>query len=91
MEMKVNLGKDSYPIYIQQGLLDEVLGYIKPIFQGNKIMIISDNQVFSYYGEKIETQLKKNMKLGTLLFLMENSQKDLIFCLNFIMNCFHFN
>ena len=59
MEMKVNLGKDSYPIYIQQGLLDEVLGYIKPIFQGNKIMIISDNQVFSYYGEKIETQLKK--------------------------------
>ena len=67
MEMKVNLGKDSYPIYIQQGLLDEVLGYIKPIFQGNKIMIISDNQVFSYYGEKIETQLKKEYAVGHIV------------------------
>lgn len=67
MEMKVNLGKDSYPIYIQQGLLDEVLGYIKPIFQGNKIMIISDNQVFSYYGEKIETQLKKEYEVGHIV------------------------
>ena len=67
MEMKVNLGKDSYPIYIQQGLLDEVLGYIKPIFQGNKIMIISDNQVFSYYGEKIEPQLKKEYEVGHIV------------------------
>lgn len=67
MEMKVNLGKDSYPIYIQQGLLDEVLGYIKPIFQGNKIMIISDDQVFSYYGEKIETQLKKEYEVGHIV------------------------
>ena len=67
MEMKVNLGKDSYPIYIQQGLLDEVLSYIKPVFQGNKIMIISDDQVFSYYGEKIETQLKKEYEVSHIV------------------------
>ena len=67
MKLTVNLVKDSYPIYIQQGLLDEVLGYIKPIFQGNKIMIISDNQVFSYYGEKIETQLKKEYEVGHIV------------------------
>lgn len=67
MEMKVNLGKDSYPIYIQQGLLDKVLEYIKPVFQGNKIMIISDDQVFSYYGDKIEMQLKKEYEVGHIV------------------------
>ena len=33
MEMKVNLGKDSYPIYIQQGILDHILDYIEPVFK----------------------------------------------------------
>lgn len=67
MEMKVNLGKESYPIYIQQGLLDQVLDYIKPIFKGNKIMIISDDQVFSYYGKHIEKQLKQEYEVGHVI------------------------
>ena len=36
MEMKVNLGKDSYPIYIQKGILEHVIDYIQPIYQGKK-------------------------------------------------------
>jgi len=64
MEMKVNLGKDSYPIYIEQGLLDHVLEYIETVFQGNKVMIISDDRVFSYYGDKIEEQLKQKYTVG---------------------------
>ena len=59
MEMKVNLGKDSYPIYIKQGLLDHVLDYVETVFQGHKVMIISDDQVFSYYGDKLEKQLSE--------------------------------
>ena len=58
MEMKVNLGKDSYPIYIEKGALDHILDYVQPVFSGKKIMIISDDQVFSYYGDKIESQLQ---------------------------------
>lgn len=67
MEMKVNLGKDSYPIYIKQGLLDDILSYIEPVFKGNKIMIISDDQVFSYYGERIEKQLEKKYVVGHIV------------------------
>ncbi|MCD8028001.1 MAG: 3-dehydroquinate synthase [Erysipelotrichaceae bacterium] len=59
MEMTVNLGKDSYPIYIQQGLLDSINTYIEPVFNGSKIMIISDDRVYSYYGDKIENQLSQ--------------------------------
>ena len=58
MEMKVNLGKDSYPIYIKQGAIDHIIEYIEPMYKGQKIMIISDDQVFSYYGERIENQLQ---------------------------------
>ncbi len=57
MEMKVNLGKDSYPIYIKQGILDHVLEYIQPVFKGKKIAILSDDQVYSIYGDKLKTQL----------------------------------
>lgn len=64
MEMKVNLGKDSYPIYIQQGLLKDILRYIQPTFKGNKIMIISDDCVFAYYGEQIEEQLNQSYEVG---------------------------
>lgn len=67
MEMKVNLGKDSYPIYIEKGLLDNISQYIQPIFKGNKIVIISDDQVYSYYGEKIETQLKNLYEVQSIV------------------------
>lgn len=64
MEMKVNLGKDSYPIYIQKGLLNHLLDYIQPITKGNKIMIISDDQVYHYYGEKVVDQLSNVYTVG---------------------------
>ena len=67
MEMKVNLGNDSYSIYIQQGLLNHILQYIEPLYQGKKIMIISDDQVFGYYGDQIESQLKKKYQVGHVI------------------------
>ncbi|MCD7950528.1 MAG: 3-dehydroquinate synthase [Erysipelotrichaceae bacterium] len=67
MEMTVNLGKDSYPIYIQQGILDQINAYIEPVYQGEKIMIISDDQVFHFYGDKIENQLKQKYKVNHVI------------------------
>lgn len=67
MEMKVNLGKDSYPIYIKQGLLNHVLEYVETVFHGNKVMIISDDQVFSYYGDKIVNQLNQMYIVGHVI------------------------
>ena len=50
----VNLGEHSYPIYIKQGILQEVGSYIGEIFHGKKIMIISDDTVYGYYGEQVK-------------------------------------
>lgn len=59
MELKVNLGENSYPIYIERGILNQTADYVAKVFHGRKIMIISDDQVFGFYGEMIKKELKK--------------------------------
>ncbi len=56
-ELFVNLGEKSYPIYIENNILDSALQYISPVFKGKKIMIISDDNVFPLYGDKIKNSL----------------------------------
>ena len=56
MKMTVDLKEHSYPIYIERGILKEAAERIAEVYQGSKIMIISDDRVYSYYGEA----LKKN-------------------------------
>ncbi len=60
MELTVALKDNSYPIYIEKGILNQADKYIKQIYQGNKIMIISDDQVYSYYGDLLTNVLNKD-------------------------------
>ncbi len=53
MKMVVDLGKNSYPIYIQNYILAQAGDYIAEMFSGKRIMIISDDQVFPLYGKTI--------------------------------------
>ena len=57
MKMTVDLKEHSYPIYIERGILKEAAERIAEVYRGSKIMIISDDRVYSYYGEA----LKKNL------------------------------
>ena len=57
MKLTVNLGKNSYPIYIENNILNNAGAYISSCFSGKKIMIISDDNVFPLYGEKLKTSL----------------------------------
>ncbi len=57
MELKVNLGKDSYPIYIEQGILDHLGEKIEEVYKGKKIIIISDDNVYPLYGERVKNAL----------------------------------
>lgn len=53
MELTVNLDKNSYPIYIESGILAQAEQYVSQVFNGRKIMIISDDNVFPLYGKKL--------------------------------------
>lgn len=57
MELTVNLGADTYPIYIENNILEQSGEYISRFFSGKKIMIISDDNVFPLYGSKLISSL----------------------------------
>ena len=58
MKLTVNLGADSYPIYIENHILEHALTYISEIFSGKRIMIISDDQVYPRYGSALKANLE---------------------------------
>lgn len=58
MELVVDLGERSYPIIIEDSLLDRVDVEIKKIFNGNKIFILTDENVNKHYGERVSSKLK---------------------------------
>lgn len=57
MQLVVDLGERSYPIIIEDGLLDRVDVEIKKVFNGNKIFILTDENVDKHYGDAIESKL----------------------------------
>ena len=65
--MMVNLKDHSYPIYIQKGILKSAHEKIKEIYQGKKIMIISDDQVYHYYGELLTNVLQQDFEVGHVI------------------------
>lgn len=62
--MIVNLKDHSYPIYIQKGILNLANEKIKEIYQGKKIMIISDDQVYHFYGDWLTKVLEQDFQVS---------------------------
>lgn len=57
MKLTVNLGANSYPIYIENNILSQADTYIHEVFRGKKIMIISDDIVYPIYGDALKARL----------------------------------
>lgn len=78
----VKLMSSSYQIFIERGILKNIGEKIKEIYHGNKIAIITDENVDGFYGEIIEQQLEKEgfslvkiaMKPGEKTKTMESLQ-----------------
>ncbi len=67
MEMMVDLGSNSYPIYIEKGLLDHVLEKLQTFYHGQKIMIMTDDHVDAYYGDNLVKQLSQGYKVDKIV------------------------
>lgn len=76
MKLTVNLGKDSYPIYIENHILDRAVSYITQIFSGKRIMIVSDDHVFPLYGEQLISNLSGTYECHHLILPHGESAKD---------------
>lgn len=56
--IRVNLGERSYPVYIGEDLAR--VGKVATDFNlGKKVLLVSDDQVYEFYGEKVRTSLQK--------------------------------
>lgn len=58
-KVKVELGERSYDIIIKAGLLDNMAKYLADINLGEKVFIITDQNVSPLYLAQIERELKK--------------------------------
>lgn len=67
MKMIVNLEENSYPIYIEKGLLSNVDSLLPEVFSGNKIMIITDDNVDKYYSDNLVNNLKDKYEVSKIV------------------------
>jgi 3-dehydroquinate synthase len=56
----VPLQNQSYPIWIENGLLAKLPELLKPMNQGQKWVIFSQNEIFNLYGDSLLGELKSN-------------------------------
>lgn len=76
MKLDVNLGKNSYPIYIENNLLSHADTYISSVFTGRRIMIISDDQVYPLYGDALSKRLASDYECRHLVLPHGEATKD---------------
>ncbi|GAA0747215.1 3-dehydroquinate synthase [Clostridium oceanicum] len=73
--LSINLPDENYNIFIEKGLLDKVGYKIKEIYKGEKIAIVTDDNVYRIYGDKIKNILEKiNFKIKFVV--IENGEKS---------------
>lgn len=76
MKLTVNLGENSYPIYIENHISEHVTSYIQEVFHGKKVMILSDDNVYPLYGEQITASLETAFECHHLILPHGESTKN---------------
>lgn len=56
--LTVNLKDKSYDIIIENGILDKVGKEVKDIYNGNKVCVVTDENVYKLYGKRIKKSLE---------------------------------
>lgn len=87
-KIKVDIGKDSYDIIIEKGILFNLINEISPFIKNNRIFLVCDDIVYNLYGKKFKEYLEKN-KIKCDIFSFKNGEKSKnIFTLNEIYEDF---
>lgn len=76
MKLYVDLGDDSYPIYIENNILAKAGEFVTKVFSGNKVMIVSDDNVYPLYGKKLQETLSKQFECHSFVLPHGESTKN---------------
>lgn len=72
----VDLGKQSYPICIENNIIRNAKVYIQEVFKGKRIIIVSDDNVFPLYGNILTDSLKESYECHHLVLPHGESTKS---------------
>ncbi len=76
--ISVQLPENSYNIHVEKGIINNLNEYLKPIISKSKCLIISDENVFKLYGEKIVCQISKlKNEVATFIFKPGEESKNI--------------
>lgn len=73
MKLTVDLGPNSYPIHIENGILAKTGELVSEVFSGKKIMIVSDDNVFLSM-EKLSQKHCLTQGLNATLFVLPHGE-----------------
>ena len=74
MELVVDLKERSYPIIIENGVINRVAEEVSKVYNGRRIFIVTDDNVNKYYGDKVVSSLK-NKDFEVKLLSLEPGEK----------------
>lgn len=77
MRLYVDLKEHGYPIVIERGIRHCANEKISEIFSGKKVVIISDDQVYHYYGEALKDNLKTSYECHTIVIPHGEASKSI--------------
>jgi len=76
--ISVQLPENSYNIYVEKGIINNLNEYLKPLISKSKCLIISDENVFKLYGTKILSQIScLNSEVSTFFFKPGEESKNI--------------
>lgn len=78
MKLKVDLPASPYDIWIEKGALKEVGAWAKSLWQPQKIVLISDEQVNALYGQAVvESLMASGFEVVSFIFPAGEASKNL--------------
>lgn len=77
MELKINLNKNSYSIFIEKGILNNAVDYINKVYKNKKIYIITDDNVSKLYLSSLINNLKANYDVDYVVFPHGEDSKNI--------------
>lgn len=83
-EIRLRLSKDEYSIFIEKGLIGKVSSYIKEINKGNKIALLTDDNIESIYGHTLKDHLMDNGYKVKMIVIKAGEQSKSMTMLQYI-------
>ncbi|MFC1555541.1 3-dehydroquinate synthase [candidate division KSB1 bacterium] len=80
--INIDLGHTRYPIIIKPGILNEIGGIIDDIASGNKLILITDENVDNHYSNAIEKSLNSNFEMLKIVISPGENSKQMDTILN---------